>query len=143
MCAFYISPAFFLAHHRSTSLDIDIGTQVYECVLRACVEVSDGRTALEVLRRQAAEPKQLLLQNAPPSDAVAAEQGGQREVSGGPPDRRCWSLAAEALGRAGMVKEVRHVVHVHAISAAATLVLFVSGRRAFGFCRYNGLQVLV
>ena len=89
-------------------------TQVYECVLRACVEVNDGQTALQVLRRQAAEPERL--QNAPPpprsSDPLIAGEGRRTEVSGGPPDRRCWSLAAEALGRAGMVEEVRYVVVV-------------------------------
>lgn len=97
----------------SMSLSFSMSVQVYECVLRACVEVSDGRTALQVLRRQAAEPKQLKHQNAlppPSSGALAAGQGGQSEISGGPPDRRCWSLAAEALGRAGMVEEVRLVV---------------------------------
>lgn len=89
-------------------------TQVYECVLKACVEAGDGRTALEVVRRQAAEPQQLLLQrlpvpSSPSSTAALADEGGgvAVEVSGGPPDRRCWSLAAEALGRAGMIEEVR------------------------------------
>lgn len=111
------------------------GTQVYECVLRACVEVSDGRTALQVLERQAAEPKQL--QGTSPSGALTARQGAQggREasVSGGPPDRRCWSLAAEALGRAGMVEEVRGVLGNLGFVAATfvVLVLFVCGRRVF------------
>lgn len=58
--------------------------------------------ALEVIRRQAAEPRALK------DEALAFSAGtGDGEASGGPPDRRCWCLAAEALGRAGMVKEVR------------------------------------
>lgn len=65
--------------------------QVYECVLKACVGAGEGRTALEIIRRQAAEPYEAL-------------PGGRRK-SGGPPDRRCWCLAAEALGREGLVKE--------------------------------------
>lgn len=81
-----------------------ISNQVYECVLKACVGVSDGRTALEVIGRQAAEPKALQKL----SSAITAGRGGKgKELSGGPPDRRCWCLAAEALGRAGMIKEVR------------------------------------
>lgn len=92
-------------------------------MLRACVEVNDGQTALQVLGRQAAEPKQL--QSAPPADALTVGQGGQREVSGGPPDRRCWSLAAEALGRAGMAEEVRLVVQSR---SAATLIRVLFAR---------------
>lgn len=69
-------------------------------MLKACVEARDGPTALEVIRRQAAEPREF--QKGLP---CSGEEGG--EHSGGPPDRRCWCLAAEALGRAGMVKEVR------------------------------------
>lgn len=76
-------------------------------MLKACVGASDGPTALEVLRRQAAEPKKLELQKWS-SPASAGGKGGKRKLSGGPPDRRCWCLAAEALGRAGMVEEVRH-----------------------------------
>lgn len=53
----------------------------------------DGATALEVIRRQSAEPQEV-----PPSTG---------SKSGGPPDRRCWCLAAEALGRAGMIEKVR------------------------------------
>lgn len=64
----------------------------------------DGYTALEVIRRQAAEPKRA--QGSLSSPSKGGETG---EVSGGPPDRRCWCLAAEALGRAGMVEEVRVV----------------------------------
>lgn len=79
--------------------------QVFECVLKACVGARDGFTALEVIRRQAAEPKRAQGLT-PPS-----KSGETGEVSGGPPDRRCWCLAAEALGRAGMVEEVR-VVYV-------------------------------
>lgn len=75
---------------------------MYECVLKACVEANDGATALEVIRRQAAEPRAFH------GEALAFSAGtGDREASGGPPDRRCWCLAAEALGRSGMVKEVR------------------------------------
>lgn len=89
---------------------------MYECVLKACVEAGDGKTALEIVHRQVAEPQQLLqlLQRLPvpssPSSTAAfalGEGGAAVEVSGGPPDRRCWSLAAEALGRAGMIEEVR------------------------------------
>ncbi|CAM9166806.1 unnamed protein product [Ectocarpus sp. 12 AP-2014] len=81
--------------------------RVYECVLKACVEVSDGRTALEVIGRQAAEPN--ALQKI--SSAITTEgEGKGAELSGGPPDRRCWCLAAEALGRAGMIKEGHRVL---------------------------------
>lgn len=69
-------------------------------MLKACVGSKDGATALEVIRRQAAEPRAL-------QEALALSPGtGDGKASGGPPDRRCWCLAAEALGRAGMVKQV-------------------------------------
>ncbi|CBJ29786.1 conserved unknown protein [Ectocarpus siliculosus] len=81
--------------------------RVFECVLKACVEVSDGRTALEVIGRQAAEPKALQKL----SSAITTEgEGKGTELSGGPPDRRCWCLAAEALGRAGMIQEGHRVL---------------------------------
>ncbi|CAM9971842.1 unnamed protein product [Scytosiphon promiscuus] len=76
--------------------------RVYECVLKACVGAGDGITALEILRRQIAEPNNFSL-----SSAAAEGEEVWEGVSGGPPDRRCWCLAAEALGRAGMVEEVR------------------------------------
>lgn len=78
--------------------------QVFECVLKACVGAKDGYTALETIRRQAAEPKRA---QGLTSKSTIGEAGN---VSGGPPDRRCWCLAAEALGRAGMVEEVRFVL---------------------------------
>lgn len=76
--------------------------------MKACVGASDGETALEVLRRQTAEPKQLSVSSVSSFAMSAATDGeeGRERVSGGPPDRRCWCLAAEALGRAGMVEEV-------------------------------------
>lgn len=92
----------FVAHGSSP-----ISNQVYECVLKACVGVSDGRTALEVIGRQAAEPKALQQLS---SAVTTGEEGKGAELSGGPPDRRCWCLAAEALGRAGMIKEVYNSV---------------------------------
>lgn len=83
----------------------------------------DGYTALEVIRKQAAELKR-------PQDITSPSTGGETgEVSGGPPDRRCWCLAAEALGRAGMVKEVR----VKSCYGRGTVTLFgenLSGRRS-------------
>lgn len=77
-------------------------SQVYECVLKACVGAKDGLTAFDVIRRQVAEPKKL-------QEALSLSSAEEAEPSGGPPDRRCWCLAAEALGRAGMVKEVRRI----------------------------------
>ncbi|CAM9440111.1 unnamed protein product [Laminaria digitata] len=76
-----------------------VNYRVFECVLKACVGAKDGYTALEMIRRQAAEPKRAQRLT---SKSTIGEAGN---VSGGPPDRRCWCLAAEALGRAGMVEE--------------------------------------